>query len=62
MSKFSCKIDLNKPELDKPHELDVQFQVVYYFRSIVGPELDLKMGWPHSEPLPRDEVQTMRYK
>ena len=25
-------------------------------RSIVGPELDLKMGYPHSEPLPEDEV------
>ena len=56
MSKARSKIDLNRPEMDKPPEMDVQFQVVIIFRSIVGPELDMKMGCPHSEPLPEDEV------
>ena len=43
-------MDLNRPELDKPPELDIQYEVVVVSGPKLPPEIDLKMGCPHPEP------------
>ena len=52
-SHFRSKMDLNRPELDKPPEQDVQYEVFVISGPKGPPETDLKMECPHPEPYPR---------